>query len=383
MSRRVWLTAAVAAVLASAAAAGNWPQWRGPHGDGTCPEPDLPLKWSETANVAWKCPLPDGASTPAIWGDAIFATGQDGEKLMAYRIDRDSGKVAWSRQVGSGTVARRERGNRNPRGRQVFNDIHNMASPSPVTDGEVVVFHFGNGDLAAYDFAGKQLWQHDLQAEHGTYTMWWGHANSPVLAGDLVISVCMQDSLADMPDKAKVDSYLVAHDKRTGAQRWKTLRNTEAPKEEADSYTTPLLRTVDGRQELLVMGGNQLDAYDPATGKQLWYLPGLVGGRTVTGPTLGGGLIFVTRGKKAPLVAVRATGAGRLGPESIVWEQTKGTADSSSLVYHDGLLFWVTDNGILNCVDAATGKSQWDNQPHLRGNFKASPIVAAGRVYFL
>src|SRR5438067_26701 len=103
MSRRVWLCAAVAACLASSALAGNWPQWRGPTGDGIYAGPDLPLKWGETENIAWKCPLPDGASTPVIWDNAIFATGQDGEKLTLLRVDRDAGKVAWSARVGAGT----------------------------------------------------------------------------------------------------------------------------------------------------------------------------------------------------------------------------------------------------------------------------------------
>jgi outer membrane protein assembly factor BamB len=383
MSRRVWLPAAVAVCIASSALAMNWPQWRGPTGDGVYSGPDLPLKWSETENVAWKCPLPDGASTPVIWDNAIFATGQDGAKLILFRVDRDAGKVVWSVQVGTGTVSKSEpRGLRPSRGNQVFHRLHNFASPSPVTDGDVVVAHFGNGDLAAYDFAGKQLWKHNLQREHGTYTIWWGHANSPVIVGDLVISVCMNDSLADLPGKTPVDSYLVAHDKRTGAQRWKTLRNTDAPKEEADAYTTPLLRTVNGHQELVIMGGNHLDAYDPATGKRLWFVPDLTGGRTVTGPTLGGGLIFATRGKKEPLVAVRVNGTGKLPPDSVVWSHAKETADSSSLVYHDGLLFWVTDIGLAHCVDAATGKEHW-SRALFKGDYKPSPIVANGRVYFL
>jgi outer membrane protein assembly factor BamB len=250
-----------------------------------------------------------------------------------------------------------------------------------VTDGEVVVFHFGTGDLAAYDFVGKQLWKHNLQREHGTYTTWWGHANSPVIVGDLVISVCMQDSLADLPGKTPAESYLVAHDKRTGEQRWKARRETVALAEECDAYTTPLLRSVNGRQELVVMGGNQLDAYDPLTGKQLWILPGLDGGRTITGPTLGDGLIYATRGMRKALVAVRADGTGRLPPESIVWRQEQGTPDSPCPVYHNGLLFWVTDDGIANCVDAATGKPHWKER--LNGAFKASPLIAAGRVYFL
>jgi len=389
MARRAWLFVVVAC-SAAPALAGNWPQWRGPAGDGVSPEPTLPLTWSETQNVAWKCPLPRGASTPAVWGDAIFITGQDGDKLMLYRIDRDTGKVVWSQEVGTaGTIVRgapRGGGGRFQRGGETprFHELHNLASPSPVTDGRLVVVHFGNGDLAAYDFVGKQLWKRNLEKDNGRYTVWWGHANSPVLVDDVVISVCMQDSLADLPGKKPVDSYLVAHDKRTGEPRWKTLRNTGAPSEEADAYTTPLVRTANGRRELVVMGGNQLDAYDPATGQQLWYLPGLVGGRTVAGPTIGGGLIFATRGKKGPLVAVRAEGTGKLGPESIVWEHpARGTADSASLVYHDGLLFWVTDRpGVVTCADGATGKVRWSER--LSGaDYKASPIVGAGRVYLL
>jgi outer membrane protein assembly factor BamB len=379
MSRRLRF-AAILLFVSSTAYASNWPQWRGPAGDGTCTDPNIPLKWSENENVAWKCPLPDGSATPVIWNDAVFVTAQDGEKLLIYRIDRDSGKVVWSQQVGKGRLPQRI-----PEARPGFphyNKLYSLATPSPVTDGEVVVAHFGNGDLAAFDFTGKQLWNRNLQTEHGPYTVWWGHANSPVLVDDMVINVCMQDSLADLTNKKPAESYLVAYDKRTGEQRWKTLRNTGAPQEEADSYTTPLLRTVNGRRELVVMGGNQLDAYDPATGKQLWFLPGLVGGRTVTGPTLGDGRIFATRGKTAPLLSVNAAGDGRLARTSITWEKSKGTADSSSLVYHDGLIFWVTDSGVANCVDASNGKVLWSERL-TKGDFKASPIVAAGSVYFL
>ena len=157
--------------------------------------------------------------------------------------------------------------------------------PSPVTNGKVVVVHFGNGDLAAYDFNGGQLWKRNLQADYGPYTIWYGHANSPVIFDDLVISICLQDSLADLQDEP-AESYLVAHDLATGRQRWKTPRMTGAPAEEADAYTTPLLVNVDGQPQLVVMGGNQLDAYDPRTGKQLWFLPGLTGGRTVASPTV-------------------------------------------------------------------------------------------------
>ena len=152
---------------------------------------------------------------------------------------------------------------------QKFHKSQNMASPSPVTDGKLVVVHFGNGDLAAYDFDGKQLWQRNLQKDYGNYTIWWGHANSPVLYDNLVISICMQDSCADLPGKPS-PSYVVAHDKRTGREVWKTLRMTAATHESCDSYTTPILWKNGERTELVVLGGQMLDAYDPATGKQLW-----------------------------------------------------------------------------------------------------------------
>jgi outer membrane protein assembly factor BamB len=355
---------------------GNWPQWRGPTGDSVSTETGLPPRWSEKENIAWTCLLPGrGDSTPAVWGDAVFVTAQENEDLLAIKIDRTTGRIAWSHKVGTG-AANREAPAGRPRGGQKFHKLHNLASPSPVTDGEVVVFHFGNGDLAAFDFAGKQLWKHNLQNEQGAYSIWWGHANSPVLYKDLVISVCMQDSLADLGG-ATAPSYLIAHDKRTGAVKWKTDRQTNAKAEQCDSYTTPLLHKVGDRLELVVMGGNQLDAYDPATGKQRWALPGIVGGRTITGPTVANGMVYATQGMRGPLLAVRP-GEGK--PE-IVWKQTKGTSDSCCPVAWNDLLFWIADNGIVHCCHARTGAIQW--QERLPGDYKASPLAAEGRIYFL
>src|SRR5690606_31270171 len=142
-----------------------------------------------------------------------------------------------------------------------FHRLHNEASPSPVTDGEMVVVHFGNGDLAAYDFDGNQLWKRNLQDDHGPYTVWWGHANSPVIYRDLVIVVCMQDPLDDL-QTTPAKSYLEAYNKRNGRVRWTAERMTGAKAESADSYTTPVLRTTSDSDELIVMGGNQLDAYN-------------------------------------------------------------------------------------------------------------------------
>ena len=238
---------------ASLSFAGPWPQWRGPLGTGVSEETGLALSWNEKSNVAWKVAIPGlGASTPAIWNDNVFVTSQDGDKLLLLALDKKTGASLWTSVVGHGvaTVMEMTRGRQAEQRRtQKFHRLHNLASPSPATDGEVVIAHFGNGALAAYDFAGKKLWSHDLQKEHGGYTIWWGHANSPVLYQDLVISVCMQDPLDEVPGPP-AESYLVAHDKKTGACGRRRVGCHHA--EQGDSYTTPILQFTCG--ELIIMG---------------------------------------------------------------------------------------------------------------------------------
>lgn len=383
------------ALLPSWSIADNWPQWRGHDGTGVSQEKDLPIVWHESRGIDWKTPLPAwGTSTPAIWGEAIFVTSHtEKNELLLLKLDKKTGQIVWTREVGSGKAPREEGKTKVPsRDKQKFHLLHNLASPSPVTDGKTVVAHFGNGDLAAYDFDGKQLWRRNLQEDYGGYSIWWGHANSPVLYKDLVISVCMQDSLADLRDKP-VESYLVAHDLKSGNERWKLTRTTKAKAEECDAYTTPLLRRVEpqlsgdsrpplaGSAQLVIMGGNQLDAYDPATGKQLWMLEGLVGGRTVTGPTAAHGLIYATRGLRGAMVAVDPSAGGELSKRSIVWEHEGGTPDTCCPVVWAELMFFVSDDGIARCLDARTGHLKW--MQRLKGKYKSSPIAAEGRVFFL
>ncbi|HUY34577.1 MAG TPA: PQQ-binding-like beta-propeller repeat protein [Pirellulales bacterium] len=371
------LAASLAAAVPRPAAAENWPQWRGPRGDGTSREQDLPLAWSERHGLAWKVELPEwGTSTPAIWGDAIFVTTQHDDQLLLLRLARDDGALVWTREVGRADTPRQGP----PRGAQKFHELHNNASPSPVTDGELVVVHFGNGVLAAYDFDGEPLWKHDLQEEYGKYSIWWGHANSPILYENLVISVCMQDSLAGVADRP-APSYLLAHDKRTGREKWKSQRMTGANAEEGDAYTTPVLYRIADRWELAVMGGNQLDAYDPATGKQLWFLPGIIGGRTITGPTAGHGLVFATQGMRKDLLAVKAGGKGKLTRRDVAWKDADATPDTCCPVLWNDLLFTINDDGVAKCYDVETGHPKWKKR--LSGNYKASPLAAEGRIYFM
>lgn len=348
-----------------------WPQWRGPTGDSVAPGPALPTKWSPTENVVWKVALPGwGNSTPAIWKDALFVTTQvDDDRLLLLRLDRATGKTVWQREVGRGTPRRQ-----GPVGEGRFHDEHNMASPSPVTDGEHVWVHFGNGDLACYDFAGERVWALNLAKTYGPYTIWWGHANSPLLVGDLLISACMQDP------KGGGKSYVVAHDKRTGKERWFVARDTGATAEPADAYTTPVRARVHGRDELLVLGGNVLDAYDPATGKQLWHCRVFTGNRVIPGPTVSGDTVYAVQGMRGPLYAIRAGGNGDVTSTHVLWKYEGGTPDAASAVAVNGLVFLATNTGIAVCLDAATGKELWKER--LGQGFRATPLVSAGKVYF-
>ncbi|MEX2287619.1 MAG: PQQ-binding-like beta-propeller repeat protein [Planctomycetaceae bacterium] len=377
----VLLIASGLSIRGSSVRADNWPTWRGPTGNSVSHDTDLPLEWSEGGNNVRKTSLPEwGTSTPAIWKDAVFLTTESDGKLLLLKIDKQTGETQWTRQVGTGTANRKPAGGENRAAK--FHDMHNLASPSPVTDGERVIVHFGNGDLASYTFDGKLEWTINLAEKFGKYTIWWGHANSPILYDDLVISACMQDSMAGQWEKLS-PSYIVAHDKRDGRLVWNTPRMTGGDAEQCDAYTTPVLHRSQERTELVVMGGNQLDAYDPADGRQLWSLGGLVGGRTITGPTVAHGLVFATVGMRGPLHAVKLGGNGlRKADEAVAWKETHNTPDTSCPVVSGDLLFMVSDNGIASCFDAKDGSEKW--RKRIGGeNHKASPLAADGRIYFL
>jgi outer membrane protein assembly factor BamB len=347
-----------------------WPQWRGPSADSVAPGRGLPVQWSKTENIQWKTPLPGwGTSTPAVWQDAVFVTTQDNDSLLLLRLDAKTGTIVWQREVGKGTPRRSgELGNLR------FHNEHNMASPSPVTDGRHVWVHFGNGDLACYDFAGAPVWSVNQTKLYGFFSIWWGHANSPILFDDLLISACMQDP------KAGGKSYVFALDKRTGKERWFKSRDTGAKAEPADSYATPLLYRAKDRTELIVFGGNVLDAYDPASGAPLWQCRVFKGNRVISGPTLAGDTVYAVEGMKGSSFAVRAGGAGDVAATHVRWKHTGPTPDAACPVVDNGLVFLATNSGIVICLDADSGKELWKER--LADAFRATPLVAEGKIYF-
>ena len=291
----------LAALLSCPSADGDtgentWPQWRGPTGDSvaTC---TLPTHWSKTENVAWKTALPGwGNSTPAIWQDAIFVTTQDEERLLLLRLDAATGKIVWQREVGQG-----RRAATGPLGNGRFHDEHNMASPSPVTDGKHVWAHFGNGDLACYDFAGKRSLVaqpgralrplHDLVGPRQLAGPGRRPAHLRLHAGPQG----RRQELRRRPRQADRQGALVRrarHRRQGGAGR---LLHDAGP-----------LTATTAVPKLIVFGGNVLDAYDPATGKQLWQCDAFKGNRVISGPTLAGDTVYAIQGMNGP--ALRRAG---------------------------------------------------------------------------
>jgi len=355
-----------------------WPQWRGPTGDNVAPPGCSPIQWTKAENVLWKTPLPGwGNSTPAIWKDAIFVTTQDQDRLLLLRLDRPSGKIVWEREVGRGTPRRT-----GPQGNGMYREGNNMATPSPVTDGKHVWVHFGTGDFACYDFAGERVWSFNFIERYGKLSIWWGRSNSPCLFGDLLISACIQDP------KRGGQSYIVAHDKQTGKEKWFVKRVTGAQDEPADAYTTPSLHRHDGRVDLIILGGQVLDAYDPATGKQLWQCRPFSpkGNRVIPSPTIAGDTIYAMEGMAGgggPLLAMRPGTAGQADATAnqVRWIYKGSTPDTASPVIANGLVFLATNPGLGVCVDAATGKELWKER--LGEEFRATPLVAGDKVCFV
>lgn len=352
------------AVPASLLFAGNWPTWRGPERNGVSRETNLPYRWSETENIAWKLPMPGiSGSTPIIWEDSIFLSQQDGDNLELWRVDRTKPAVAWKRPLGLATVKVRK---------------GNMSSPSPVTDGRTVWALTGMGVLKAFDYSGRELWARDFQKDYGKFGLNHGYGSSPVLDGNAVYVQVLHGMHTDEP------SYIVRVDARTGKTVWRTERPTPAERESPDSYTTPVIVTLGGRKELVVTGADIITGHDVETGKELWRGTGFnpegnPAHRTIASAVPSGDIVFAPT-RVRPLMAFRAGGRGDVTESHRLWAFQNGPDVPSPVT--DGKYFWsVNDRGIWWCLDAGTGKEMWGGQRSKPGIYSSSPLLADGKVY--
>jgi outer membrane protein assembly factor BamB len=344
-----------------AVASAQWPEFRGPTGQGHSDEKGLPLEWSESRNVLWKTPVPGaGWSSPVVAGgrvwlttavDAIEGGRKRGVSLRALAFDEKTG-----REVVNAEVFRVERP-------MTLNPKNSHASPTPIVDGDRIYVHFGADGTAALTPSGEILWKTKLayESQHGA-------GGSPALFRDLLIINC---------DGNGGDAYVVALDVRTGKTRWKTARRSPADQ----AYTTPLLIRVGDRDQLVSIGAYRATAYDPLTGKEIWRVSYDDGFSNVPRPVFGQGLVFIATGFQQPtMIAVRPDGSGDVTRSHIAWTLRRGAPFTPTPILVGTELFVISDIGILSCVDAKTGAVHW--QQRLGGNFSASPVYADGRIYF-
>jgi outer membrane protein assembly factor BamB len=333
----------------------DWPQFRGPTGQGHSAERGLPIEWSESRNVVWKTPVPGrGWSSPVVAGGRVWMTtaiAERGASLRALAYDVESGREAVNVEI-----FRLRNGN-------LTNAKNSHASPTPIVEDDRVYVHFGADGTAALTTSGEIVWKTRLP-----YESQHGNGGSPVLYDDLLIVSC------DGGDAA----YVVALDKRTGKVRWKTARRQPADQ----AYSTPLVIRVGDRDEVVSVGAYRAAAYEPQSGKEIWRVSYGDGFSNVPRPVFGHGLVFIATGFQQPsLLAVRADGAGDVTRTHIAWTLRRGAPLTPSPLLVGDELYVLNDTGIASCLDATTGEPRWLQR--MGGNYSASPVFADGRIYFL
>jgi outer membrane protein assembly factor BamB len=349
-------------LVAVFARAEDWPQFRGPSGQGHSTERGVPFEWSETRNVLWKTRVPgSGWSSPVVAGGRVWVTSASEEPGAPNRaIDASLRTLAFDvetgRQVVNTEVFRiRHAG--------FINSKNSRASPTPIVEGDRVYVHYGADGTAALTTAGDIVWKAQFP-----YDAMHGNGGSPVLYDDLLIVSC---DGADM-------AFVVALDKQTGRVRWKTSRRR--PWDQA--YSTPLVIRVGERDELVSVGAYRAASYDPRSGKEIWRVSYPEGFSNVPRPVYGHGLVYIATGFNEPsLVAVRVDGAGDITKTHVVWTLRRGAPLTPSPLLVGDELYIVNDTGIASCLDAKSGTIHW--QERLGGTYSASPIFADQRIYFL
>ena len=354
----------LALVLAapSPVASEDWPQFRGPTGQGHSSEVGLPVEWSETQNVLWKVPVGGGWSSPVIAAGRVWLTA-----VTAIRTSRGEDSNVSLRLVGLDVASGREVVNVEVFKLQypgAINQKNSRASPTPIVDGERVYVHFGADGTAALTTSGNVLWTTRLR-----YDSQHGNGGSPVLYRDLLIINC--DGWGD-------EAYVVALDTQTGKPRWRTSRRRPW----SHAYSTPLVIRVGESDQLVSVGAFRTAAYEPLTGKEIWRVSYGEGFSNVPRPVFGQGLVYIATGFQEPsLMAVRVDGSGDVTRTHVAWTLTRGAPYTPSPLLVGEELYYVSDTGVLSCVDAKTGQMHW--QQRVGGNYSASPVFAEGRVYLL
>jgi len=347
------------ACLVGPVRAENWPCWRGPRGDGTSLEKNVPIHWSgpENKNIAWKTEIAGrGHASPIVWDDRIFLVTcrQQSEHRCLLCLDRITGRILWEKIVAKSRLEKKH-------------GLNSFSSSTPATDGELVYVSFLDRTrmlVAAYDLDGHRRWL----VRPGEFYSVHGYCSSVLLFEDLVLINGDHDG----------DAYLVGLDRRTGRTVWKTQRENKTR-----SYSTPIIRQIDGRMQMILSGSKCVASYDPRDGSRHWILDGPTD-QFVASLVYNGKLLFMTAGfPEKHIMAIRPDGRGNITDTHVVWHTRKACAYVPSPVVGGRSRYFlvVSDEGIASLFEAATGKRHWMKRigPH----YSASMVSVEGLVHFL
>lgn len=376
-----WLAAVfLASIGPGVFAADDWPQFRGPRGDGRTDATGLPVTWSETERVKWKAPIHGrGWSSPVIGGNQIWVTTatEDGTELAALCVDKESGEVLHDLKLFKVEKP------------QFAHKFNTYASPTPVIEGDRVYVTWGSPATACLDTkTGKLIWQRrDIECNH-----YRGAGSSPILYGDLLI----------MNFDGSDHQFILALNKRTGRTEWKRQRSIDfkdlgadgKPESEGDwrkAFSTPHIATVAGRVMLVSQGAKAVYGYEPQTGTELWRVEERQNHSASARPVAGLDLIFINTGwSSGQILAIRPGSNGTVidansttpnpGGPGVIWKSKRNVPKKPSMIVVDDLLYTIDDGGIAGCLEAKTGREVW--RERLGGNFSASPLASEGRLYF-
>ena len=368
MSVRPLLTA-LALLTTPLFAADNWPEFRGPTGDGHADKADLPVTFGDGNHIKWKTPIHGKAwSSPVIWGSQVWLTtaNEEGTELGVVTVDKDSGKILRDDLLFHVATP------------QFCHKFNSYASPTPAIEEGRIYVTFGSPGTACLDTkTGKKLWERtDFVCNH-----YRGAGSSPIIWQNLLI----------MNFDGSDNQFIVALDKATGKTVWETKRSTDygdldatgKVKDEGDyrkAFATPHVYMQGNQPILLSSGAKAHYAYDPRTGKEIWRFDEREAHSAATRPVIGDGVAYIPAGfGKAGLLVIKLGGSGVLSENDLAWRMKKASPNKPSVTLVGDLLFTVNDGGIATCLETKTGNVVWSER--LGGNFSASPIFAGGRLY--